>query len=200
VEHLLRPTPPHRATRRFRLPTTHLGFPVEAPPRLRAPGPGAGDGARHQRGIALIIAIMIISVMMLFTTDLILSSQVNMSLATTNRDNAKGEFLAKSAFNIALMLITADFAYDLFNAQQNPKAGLSDGLGDMWSAMNGLPIGGETLDMLSTFQASSSSMSPTSRRRSMSTSAPRAAAPTPSRCSRRSSPARPRRPSSTRRR
>lgn len=135
--------------RRFKFPTTLYGFPVEDDGLSSA----AAKEETKKRGIALIIAIMIVSVMMLFTTDMIISSQVNISLAAGQRDAIKAEYMAKSGLNTALLLISADFAYDLFNAQQNPKAaGLSDGLGDWWSAMNGLPIGGETLDMMGTFQ------------------------------------------------
>ncbi len=131
-----------------KLPKTLYGFPVEADGLSTA----AAKDDTKKKGIALIIAIMIISVMMLFTTDLIISSQVNVSLAAAQRDTVKAEYLAKSGFNAALLLIAADFAYDLFNAQQNPKAaGLNDGLGDWWTAMNGLPIGGETLEMMGSF-------------------------------------------------
>ncbi len=132
---------------KFKMPRTLWGFPVEEDGVSTA-------AARNQgkRGIALIMAIMIISIMMLFTTDLILTSQVNMTLATTKRDSLKEEYLAKSGFNIGLLLLSADFAVDLFMAQQDPKAGLSDGMGDLWSAMNGLPIGGESAEMMMGFQ------------------------------------------------
>lgn len=132
---------------KIKLPKMLWGFPVEAVGASTAKAKDQG-----KRGIALIIAIMIISVMMLFTSDLILSSQVNLSLATSYRDNLKAEYMAKSGLNAAQLLLSADLAYDLFQAQQDPKATLSDGLGDFWSAMNGLPIGGETLEMMSSFQ------------------------------------------------
>ncbi len=142
------PRLPQPLRRFFKLPKTLWGFPVEDDGLSTA----ADRAHMGRRGIALLIAIMIISVMMLFTTDLILSSQVNMSLASQNRDNLKAEYMAKSAMNIGTLLLTADFAYDLFTAQQNPKAVLNDSPYDMWSAMNGWPIGGETGDMLASFQ------------------------------------------------
>lgn len=132
------------------LPATYMGFPVDE----------SGANGRYaaapegKRGIALIIAIMIISVMMLFTSDLILTSQVNISLATSARDNIKAEYMAKSGLNVSLLLLASDLAYDLYNSKITKGGGLSDGLGDIWSAMNGLPIGGETLEMLGQFQES----------------------------------------------
>jgi type II secretory pathway component PulK len=90
--------------------------------------------------------------MMLATSDMILSSQVNMSLASAYRDNVKAEYMAKSGMSAGLLLLASDLAYDLFQAQQDPKATLSDGFGDFWTALNGLPIGGETAEMMGEFQ------------------------------------------------
>jgi type II secretory pathway component PulK len=141
-----------RVLKKVRWPSTLLGFPVEDAPR-RPGDPTPDPRVRGKRGVALIIAIMIISVMMLITSDLILTSQVNIALAAAHRDNLKAEYMARSAANLATMLLSADFAYDLFQAQQMPKdAQLADGQGDFWGALNGLPIGGETLEMMSTFQ------------------------------------------------
>jgi general secretion pathway protein K len=135
---------------KLKLPKTYLLFPVADE---RGDVDSRSPDLKGKKGIAMIIAIMIISVMMLFTSDLILSSQVNLQLATAHRDNLKAEYMAKSGMSIALLLLSADLAWDLFQAQQNPKGGgLNDGLGDFWSLMNGLPIGGETLEMVSTFQ------------------------------------------------
>lgn len=135
-----------RETWAGRRPETLYGFPVSDGSEPHSLGKNKGN-----RGIALLIAVMIISIMMLFTSDLILSSQVNIKLAVTARDNLKAEYMAKSAFNAAMLLLSSDLAYDLYQAQQNPKATLTDGLGDIWSALNGLPIGGETADMAKGF-------------------------------------------------
>ena len=132
-------------------PKTYMGFPVdETGDNGRTKEPNEG-----KRGIALIIAIMIISVMMLFTSDLILSSQVNISLASASRDNIKAEYMAKSGLNAAILLLGSDLAYDLVSSELSKgTSALTDGLGDIWSAMNGLPIGGDTLEMLGQFQES----------------------------------------------
>ena len=104
------------------------------------------------RGVALVIAIMVISVMMLFAADLIVASQVNLELSVAHRDNIKAEYLAKSGFNAASLMISADFAYDLAMVQLGMQKELEDTAGDIWSAMNGLPIGGETVEMITQFQ------------------------------------------------
>lgn len=134
----------------MKLPKTLWGFPV-APPD----GEPREDAGR--RGVSLIIAIMIVSVMMLFTTDLIVNSQVNVRLATTNRDNLKAEYMAKAAMSFVSLFISADLAFKLTKIQMlgpNAKdAQLVDSFQDPVFALNGFPpIGGETAEMLVGFQ------------------------------------------------
>jgi type II secretory pathway component PulK len=125
---------------------TYFCFPVDSSTDKTTEG---------KRGVAMIIAIVVVTIMLLFSADLILSSQVNLQLATAQRDNLKAEYMAKSSLNTALLLLSSDFAFDLFQAQQNPKkGGLQDGKGDFWSMLNGFPIGGESADMLEGFQES----------------------------------------------
>ncbi|MGE0172169.1 MAG: general secretion pathway protein GspK [Oligoflexales bacterium] len=99
-----------------------------------------------ESGVALIIAIMIISTIVIFTTDMIINSSVNLQLAVANRDNIKAEYVAKSGANLSLFLISADWGVDLFQYQmQNKKP--SDSPQDIWAAINGLPIGAESMEM-----------------------------------------------------
>ena len=64
--------------------------------------------------------------------------------------------MAKSGISAGLILITADFAYDLLQAQMTGGKGakLVDGFADFWSVLNGFPIGGDTVDMIAMFQES----------------------------------------------
>lgn len=130
------------------LPKTHWGFPVAT----RKSKGNAGN--EKQRGIALLMAIMIISTAILFASDLILTSQVGLELAVKNRDSVKAEYMAKSANKMALFLLSADYGLDLFLASpQSPmKKPMSDGPGDIWALLNGMPIGGSTLELLAAVQ------------------------------------------------
>ena len=58
-----------------RQPQTHWGFPVADADALPTP-------RQRRRGVAIIVAVMIISLMMVFTADMIVSSQVNLELVT----------------------------------------------------------------------------------------------------------------------
>ena len=49
-----------------------------------------------ERGIALMVAVMIISVMMIFAAEFIVSSTVDLTRASAQRDNVRAEYVAKS--------------------------------------------------------------------------------------------------------
>jgi len=93
----------------------------------------------NESGIALIIAIMIIAVIVSFTTDLILKSQVDFELVVASRDNIRAEFAAESALNLGKFMVVADLAVDLASKQQLKKEPV-DSTSDLWAKLNGFPI------------------------------------------------------------
>ncbi len=101
---------------------------------------------RNQSGVALIIAVMTISIIMMFAVDFIVSSNLEYKLAVIQRESIKSEYLAKSGANLAVFLISADYGVDLFMASpQSPaKTPMTDNLGDFWGMINGLPIGSQS--------------------------------------------------------
>ena len=100
---------------------------------------------KKQSGVALIIAVMTISIIMMFAVDFIVSSNLEFKMAVIQRENVKAEYLAKSGANLAIFLISADYGVDLFMASpQSPaKTAMTDNLGDFWGMINGLPIGSD---------------------------------------------------------
>jgi type II secretory pathway component PulK len=120
---------------------TYWGFPVEAPSAFQNPSAKA-------RGIAIIIAILAVSMIMIFSGNMIINSQVNLEMAVSSRDNLKAEYMAKSGFNLAIFMVSADFGFDLAQYTLDASKEPTDGSGDMWSTINGLPIGGDTVEML----------------------------------------------------
>lgn len=125
-------------------PQTHWGFPVASAGTTPTP-------RQRRRGVAIIVAVMIISLMMVFTADMIVSSQVNLELVTAARDNIVAEYLSKSGYNLALFLLSIDYGIDLFK-QSQMKTPPQDGLGDIWAMANDIPIGAETVEMLASMQ------------------------------------------------
>ena len=131
----------------FPWPNTFLGFPVGEPE------PDQNPGDRKSRGIAMIIVMFMITVMALFSADMIVTSAVDAQLAAGNRDNLKAEYIAKSGANLATFLLMADLAVDLGQAElQGASAVVTDGPGDFWAMLNGYPIGAESLDMMGQMQ------------------------------------------------
>lgn len=140
------------AKKLFRIPwpETYFGFPVGKANEKK-------DWKKTRRGVAMIIAIMIIAVMILLTSDLIVNSRVELSMALAQRDGLKAEYLAKSGMNFAIFLLTADYALDTFLAQQGQAAAAlgikpGDNLGDIWGMLNDIPIGGGTMELMKGMQ------------------------------------------------
>ncbi len=124
-----------------KLKQTYWGFPV---------GKGKAEG---HRGIAMIIALFMIAVMMLFMADMQVNSMVQARLVTAGRDNIKAEYMAKSGANLATFLLGVDLAIDLTLAELGgPNAQVADSPDDIWAQLNGLPIGGETMEMMGAMQ------------------------------------------------
>lgn len=127
---------------RFTLPAVEWGFPV---------APQHTNGERKSRGVALLMAVMLIALMMLFAADSIVTSQVDLQLAVTHRDRIRAEFAAKSGFNLATFLLSADLAKDLTigSTPGLQKLGLGDTNIRLWDLLNQLPpIGGADSEMI----------------------------------------------------
>lgn len=99
---------------KIKLPNTMALFPV-APEELKHPE------QKNMRGVAMIIAIMIISIMMMFAADFIVSSTVDLTMATSERDNVRAEYVAKSGANWAMWLNLFDYGIDAqFSSSSDP--------------------------------------------------------------------------------
>lgn len=130
---------------------TYFGFPV--PEGRQGRDPQLGESSKGERGVAMILAILTIAMMLIFTSDMIVNSTVSLQLATAQRDKVKAEYLAKSGLNLAIFLISADWGIDLFKFQASGnKTPPSDGREDIWTAVNDIPIGGATMEMVTGFQ------------------------------------------------
>ena len=88
------------------------------------------------KGMALMVAVMIMSIMMMFVADFIVSSTVNLTKAAAQRDNIKAEYVAKSGANWALWLNLFDYGLQLqLGADPTTKA-MKDAIGPLWDKLN----------------------------------------------------------------
>jgi type II secretory pathway component PulK len=113
------------------------------------------DGSISQKpenkGISLLIALTTIAMMITMVSDLIVTSSVNLELALNTRDQVRGEYVAKSGFNLALFLITGGYAVDLKKASLPPPIGgkLTDSAASTWQMLNDFPpMGANMVRML----------------------------------------------------
>ena len=104
----------------------------------------------REAGISIIISLAVIVFIISFVADLMVTSQVNHRLTVNLQDSARAEYLANSAQNLAIFLLTIDRGVDLKTfemAQIMP----SDSRADIWGMLNDIAIGGdetETLKMI----------------------------------------------------
>lgn len=128
---------------KIKLPNTMALFPV-APEELKHPE------QKNMRGVAMIIAIMIISIMMMFAADFIVSSTVDLTMASSERDNVRAEYVAKSGANWAMWLNLFDYGIDAqFSSSNDPMmkqakstiGPLWDKLGDVFPFDSPLDLG-----------------------------------------------------------
>ena len=130
----------------FKAPQTIAGFPV-------SDGNSGRASEEKSKGIALLIAIFMTAMLLLFMSDMIVNSTVEVKLAAANRDNVKAEYVAKSGVNFASFLIAVDFAGDLYQYDLSKDAVLpADGPQDPWGYLNGFPIGGDSAELINAFQ------------------------------------------------
>lgn len=143
----------------LRLPKTYLGFPLEEKKSQDTQSHSLGpddENSKNNRGIALLIAIMVVAMIMVTAADLIVSSQVNLSLVEKQKSRVRAEHLAKSGAALGIFLLTLDYGIDLYTEKMTGQVpgGLGkrvDGLGDIWSMVNGIPFGSETAEMTEAF-------------------------------------------------
>lgn len=132
----------------MRWPVTQWGFPVGSGADVKPGKPGGS------RGVALLMAVMMIALMIVFAADSIVSSQVDLQLAVTQRNRIRAEYAAKSGFNLATFLLSADLAKDLTlgSAPGLQKLGLGDMNIRLWELLNQMPpIGGEDAETMQAF-------------------------------------------------
>ncbi len=121
------------------------GFPMQTPTGGNPDKPG------FSKGISLLIALTTIAMMITMVSDLIVTSSVNLELSLNSRDQIRGEYVAKSGFNLALFLITGGYAVDLKKASLPPPIGgkPTDSAASTWQMLNDFPpLGANMVRML----------------------------------------------------
>lgn len=131
----------------YDLPTTRYGFPIS---KKGIEKEGKSRKIK-ERGVAIILALMIIVFMVGFVADVIVSSKVANQMSINIEEKSKADYMAVSGINLARFLILIDWGLDLF-LKNNMKQEFTDGPGDIWATINGLPIGSGEVKMMADLQ------------------------------------------------
>lgn len=126
-----------------------LGFPVSIE---SAENTADQRKKSRQRGVAMLIALLVTALTMLFLAELKIATAVSNRLSLGHHLNTKAEYVAKSGANLGLLLLTSDFALELtiFELGQGTQQAISPP--KIWDMLNGFPIGGDTVEMVSAMQ------------------------------------------------
>lgn len=127
---------------KFKLPNMMAFFPV-------GPEEGSPSSPKGMRGVALIIAVMIISVMMMFAADFIVSATVDLTMASAERDNVKAEYVAKSGANWALWLNLFDYGIEAqLSSSKDPMMQQAKSvIGPLWNKLGDVFPFGSPMDL-----------------------------------------------------
>ena len=98
-----------------------------------------------QRGVSIIITLTIVSFMIGFIADMMVSSKVAHQMSINLQDSARAHYLAKSGSRLGKFLLSIDAGIDLKLAELSQQP-IEDSLADPWAMLNDLPIGGEELE------------------------------------------------------
>ncbi|MCY4443936.1 MAG: type II secretion system protein GspK [Proteobacteria bacterium] len=102
----------------------------------------------ENRGISIIISLTVMAFMISFIADLMVSSRVAHQMTLNLLNTTRAEYLAKSGEKLATFLLAIDAGIDL-KTQELAKIAPADGRDDIWGMFDGIPIGGENIEMLS---------------------------------------------------
>jgi general secretion pathway protein K len=93
------------------------------------------DVCRSQRGVALIVTLVIITILVTLLVELTYSTQVNVRLASTFKDDVQAHYIAKSGIDLAMAALEKDFQEDQQDTTQGKQTGPNDNLNELWAKL-----------------------------------------------------------------
>lgn len=88
------------------------------------------NGHPSERGIALVITLILVTILVTLLVELTYSTQVNVQLAATFRDDLRAYYVAKSGIELAMAVLRTDFDEDQKEVDQGRQ---QDNLGELWA-------------------------------------------------------------------
>ncbi|MFQ5907032.1 MAG: general secretion pathway protein GspK [bacterium] len=91
-----------------------------------------GTRCNSERGIALVITLVLVTILVTLLVELTYSTQVNVRIAATYRDDLRAYYVARSGLELAIAVLRTDFEEDQEEKQER-QVELNDDLGELWA-------------------------------------------------------------------
>lgn len=85
-----------------------------------------------ERGVALVITLVLVTILVTLLVELTYSTQVNVRIAATYRDDLKAYYVARSGIELALAVLEKDFEEDQEEKEER-QVDPNDNLGELWA-------------------------------------------------------------------
>jgi len=99
-----------------------------------------------ERGIALVITLIIVTILVTLVVELTYSTQVNVRIAATYRDDLKAYYVAKSGVELAMAVLTRDFEEDQEKIEDGTQTVRQDNLGELWANLTETAASAQVLE------------------------------------------------------
>jgi general secretion pathway protein K len=89
-------------------------------------------GRKSERGVALVITLILITILVTLLVELTYSTQVNVRIAATSRDDLKAYYVARSGIELAMAVLSRDFEEDQ-EEKEEKQIDPTDDLDELWA-------------------------------------------------------------------
>lgn len=100
---------------------------------MRSRSKRSKTGSAAERGVALVITVIIVTILVTLVVELTYSTQTNVRIAATYRDDLKAHYVARSGVELAMAVLRMDFEEDQEKIEGDERAARQDSLDELWA-------------------------------------------------------------------
>ncbi len=102
-------------------------------------------GRKSERGVALVITLILVTILVTLLVELTYSTQVNIRIAATYRDDLQAYYVARSGVELAMAVLRRDFEEDQVGTGEKPPDP-NDNLDELWANLSETVAAAQTLE------------------------------------------------------
>lgn len=103
-------------------------------------------GFHSERGIALVITVFIVTILVTLVVELTYSTQTNVRIAATYRDDLQAYYVARSGVELAMAVLKMDSEDDQEKIERGERAARQDSLDELWANLPEAVAAAQLLD------------------------------------------------------